>query len=61
MNREWHAGHKMPEKATERQRIEWHLEHAKACGCRPVPLGLVGKMSEGERRKIRAGLAKGKQ
>jgi len=19
------------------QRIEWHLEHSKACGCRPIP------------------------
>jgi len=46
MNREWHERHKMPEKATEQQRIDWHREHAQACGCRPIPAELVGKMSE---------------
>ena len=68
MNREWHEGHKMPEKATEQQRIEWHIEHAKACGCRPIPARLVGKLSEAERRAdsrigvdLGVGCAKGKK
>ena len=36
-NAAWHRGHRMPVNATLDQRITWHLEHAKACGCRPVP------------------------
>jgi hypothetical protein len=35
INREWHADHRMPEKATEKQRGQWHSEHVEACGCRP--------------------------
>jgi hypothetical protein len=54
-------GHRMPEKATEQQRIDWHVEHAKVCGCRPVPEGLVAKVSEAEKRKIKVGTAKGKR
>jgi hypothetical protein len=26
----------MPAKATLDQRIAWHVEHAKHCGCRPI-------------------------
>lgn len=37
MNRAWHLAHPMPEKATREQRVAWHAEHARACGCRPVP------------------------
>jgi len=59
MNRDWHAGHKMPEKATEQQRIDWHIEHVYACRCRPIPKGLLEKLSEAERRKIKAAEAKG--
>lgn len=27
----------MPDRAALRQRIKWHLEHARECGCRPIP------------------------
>ncbi|HEX6574410.1 MAG TPA: hypothetical protein VF042_05515 [Gemmatimonadaceae bacterium] len=27
----------MPERATSAQRVTWHLEHARECGCRPIP------------------------
>jgi hypothetical protein len=46
MNREWHRQHKMPERATEKERIEWHLEHAKNCTCRPAPKELLAKMEK---------------
>jgi len=36
INKEWHLAHKMPENATLEQRIEWHLEHARHCTCRPL-------------------------
>ncbi|WP_283843202.1 hypothetical protein [Bradyrhizobium sp. 2S1] len=27
----------MPPRATREQRIKWHVAHAAACSCRPVP------------------------
>lgn len=40
MNKEWHANHPMPDKPTLEQRITWHLEHARLCGCREIPAKL---------------------
>ena len=37
MNTEWHQGNRLPQRATRSQRIGWHLEHARECGCRPIP------------------------
>ncbi|MGX1104416.1 MULTISPECIES: hypothetical protein [Bradyrhizobium] len=37
LNREWHRAHRMPPRATREQRIKWHVAHAAACACRPVP------------------------
>lgn len=36
-NKVWHQSHKMPKNATLQQRIDWHIEHAKQCGCRKMP------------------------
>ena len=52
MNREWHDKHKMPDKATTNERIRWHLEHTKNCACRPIPKGLLAKMSVQEKQKV---------
>jgi len=38
----------MPERATLDQRVRWHLEHAEACCCRPLPKSIVAEL---ERRK----------
>ncbi len=37
LNKAWHLSHKMPANATLDQRIEWHLDHQKNCGCRDIP------------------------
>jgi len=37
LNRDWHAAHPMPPRASMDQRIAWHLSHAAACGCRDIP------------------------
>jgi hypothetical protein len=39
-NRIWHELNPMPKRASVDQRIEWHREHARQCGCRPIPPGL---------------------
>ena len=46
LNREWHLEHRMPINATAEERIRWHREHAKACGCRPIPKGVIALMAE---------------
>lgn len=40
-NKSWHEQHRMPKHPTLQQRIEWHLAHAKACGCRPIPASIL--------------------
>ena len=37
MNRDWHAKNQMPKRATLEERVRWHEEHARVCGCRPMP------------------------
>jgi hypothetical protein len=37
MDEQWHAAHPLGAKAPMERRIEWHLEHARVCGCRPIP------------------------
>jgi hypothetical protein len=50
INAEWHRAHRMPRNPTLDQRIEWHLAHTKACGCREI----TGKLrKEFERRGIK--------
>ena len=46
LNRGWHESHRMPRNATFAQRVEWHLEHREACGCRPIPEKLAAQMRE---------------
>ncbi len=41
INAEWHARHKMPKNPTTDQRMKWHLEHARHCGCRPISGALL--------------------
>ena len=41
LNAEWHKAHKMPKNPTIQQRLAWHIEHAKHCGCRPIPAKLL--------------------
>jgi hypothetical protein len=44
LNKTWHQKHRMPRGATLDQRIRWHLEHRKHCGCRPIPARLAEAM-----------------
>jgi hypothetical protein len=37
INAKWHKEHSMPMGSTLSQRVEWHVAHAKACGCRDIP------------------------
>ncbi|MFO0744154.1 MAG: hypothetical protein U1F43_00580 [Myxococcota bacterium] len=49
----WHRAHPMPPRPTLAERIAWHSEHARHCGCRPMPpalLALVEQALRGRRR-----------
>ncbi len=52
MNKDWHKQHRMPPDASPRERVQWHLEHAKNCSCRPFPKELLSKLSEQEKRQL---------
>jgi hypothetical protein len=44
MNARWHERNPMPRPATLEQRVSWHVAHAAACGCRPIPATLVTEL-----------------
>lgn len=46
LNREWHLSHRMPKNPTLDQRLEWHLEHAKHCKCRPIAGNIAEEMKK---------------
>ncbi len=46
INAEWHKANRMPPKATLEQRIKWHLEHQKACGCREMPAKIAAEIKK---------------
>jgi hypothetical protein len=49
LNADWHRAHPMPPKATFEQRVAWHREHARACGCRKPPPDIAARLAA-ERR-----------
>lgn len=46
MNKEWHESHPMPKNPTLEQRMEWHIEHARHCHCRPIPPKLQDEINK---------------
>jgi len=44
INREWHESHRMPTSASKSQRVKWHLEHVKECGCRTIPQSVLDEI-----------------
>ena len=62
LNAEWHRRNVMPKNATTEQRIAWHVEHAKFCGCRPIPpklKRLMGRTAAEHAADLRALLSGG--
>lgn len=37
MNADWHRDHVLGSGASLDRRVSWHVQHAKECGCRPIP------------------------
>jgi hypothetical protein len=36
----------MPKNSTLDQRVDWHLSHAKACGCREIPKTVLAELKQ---------------
>jgi hypothetical protein len=49
LNRIWHGKNRMPEKASLEERAEWHLRHAKNCGCREMPKSIKAYLEKRSR------------
>ena len=49
LNATWHKQHPIAMKSSLAQRVEWHLTHAKACGCRDMPPTVLAEL---RRRRI---------
>jgi hypothetical protein len=45
MNAAWHKAHRMPARPSLEQRVTWHVAHAAACGCRPIPLTVLRELA----------------
>jgi hypothetical protein len=41
INARWHRKNPMPWAAKMDERIRWHVAHAKACACRPIPASIA--------------------
>jgi hypothetical protein len=50
MNRAWHERHPMPKKAAAELRLRWHMAHQNACGCAPIPAGVIAALAAVPRR-----------
>jgi hypothetical protein len=46
MNKDWHRVHPMPKNPTTRQQIVWHIDHAKFCACREIPIDIAEEMTK---------------
>ncbi|MBI2649971.1 hypothetical protein HYX04_01515 [Candidatus Woesearchaeota archaeon] len=46
INNEWHKKNKMPKNPSKEERVKWHLEHAKNCSCRPIPVKLLAEIKK---------------
>ncbi len=46
LNTNWHKQNRMPSRAKLSQRVKWHLEHARECGCRSIPQSVLDAILE---------------
>ncbi len=60
INKVWHSKNKISPKATLGQKIQWHADHARECGCRPIPNSILQKMKERKPKLVVGILARNK-
>jgi len=50
-NTEWHQKHMLPKKSSLQEKVSWHLDHAKHCGCTRIPVYLLKIMIKKKERE----------
>jgi hypothetical protein len=45
INASWHREHPMPKHPTDEERLAWHREHARECGCRTPPPDIAAQLA----------------
>lgn len=60
INKDWHSKNRMPAKAKPAQKLQWHVNHARECGCRPIPGPIKLLMKERKPKLIVAVLVQNK-
>jgi hypothetical protein len=45
VNVRWHEEHRLPRDALLDERVAWHVAHAEACGCRPIPASVAREIA----------------
>jgi hypothetical protein len=53
-NTTWHSKHRLPQCATMKERVRWHLAHAKHCGCRPIPASVQAYLRTANKNELDA-------
>lgn len=51
INATWHKQHRMPRRPTAAERLEWHVAHAKACGCRKLTTVMLARLRNAAREE----------
>jgi hypothetical protein len=60
INKVWHEKNPMPKKASQNQKIQWHTDHQRECGCREIPPKLLALMKDRKPKLVVGVLAKNK-
>lgn len=60
INKLWHKKNPMPPKASLSQKMQWHVDHARECGCRPIPKNIEAKLKERKPKLVVGVLVKNK-
>jgi hypothetical protein len=50
INSAWHEKNRMPTNAIMVERVRWHEDHARICGCWPIPLSVRAAIEDRSRR-----------
>jgi len=58
INKKWHTKNPMPKKTTLNERIQWHVNHSRECGCRSIPESIKIKLLERKPKLVVGVLAK---
>lgn len=59
MNAAWHEKHRLGRGASAKERLAWHLAHAKACDCRPLAPAFRAKLEASARDEAEPALDPG--